>query len=200
MKITLKESELKQLIREAVEESGFLQGAHKGALDNLNRKKDMGYLYTTRPTGKRIPNDKRLKPLETHNEDMNNDFFEQYNGEPVVIPFSVYLNNGFIYAFNYTLTRIENINAKYLSIVGNMEITRTIGNPDSFMNAYSPRIKDDVVLKYDIANSILKFTRNPKGLVIRPALNVNGTNNTRWNELVQYATDYLKGLHRVQRP
>src|SRR5574344_2230280 len=121
---------------------------------------------------------------------MNTDFFEQSDADPVVIPFSVYLNNGFIYAFNYTLTRIENINAKYLSIVGNMEITRSIGNPDSFMNAYSPRIKDDVVLKYDIANSILKFTRNPKGLVIRPALNVNGTNNTRWNELVQYATDY----------
>ena len=135
----------------------------------------------------------RLKQmLDTHNEDMNNDFFEKYKkDETIVIPFSVELNNSFIYNFNYTLKRIENIDTKYISIIGDMEVTKTIGSPQSFMNAYCPRTKTDVVLKYDFEQRYLKFTRNPKGLKIRPALNSdNSNNNNRWNELIQYACDY----------
>ena len=162
-------------------------------------KIDMGYLHTIRPNGTKIPNDKRVEPLNTHNEDMNNDFFKEYNEENIVIPFSVYLNNSYIYGFDYTLKRIENIDMSYMSIVGDMDITKTIGNPPSFMRTYSPKIKSDVILKFDFDKNVLKYTRNPKGLVIRPALNVDGANNEWWNRLVLYASDYKKGIQRYGR-
>ena len=209
-KVRLTEGELRSIIRkvieEAVDESGYLQGAHKATLDNLNRKKDMGVTHTIRPKGGKggtpisIPNSERLTPLDTHNEDMNRDFFEQYGkGEQIIIPFSVELNNSFIYNFDFVLKQIENIDNRYMSIIGDMTVTKTIGNPKSFMNAYCPRITSDVVLKYDFGAGILKFTRNPKGLAIRPAQNSDGTNNNRWNELILYANDYNKGKQRYSR-
>lgn len=209
-KVRLTENELRGVIRkvieEAVDESGYLQGAHKATLDNLNRKKDMGVTHTIRPKGGKggtpisIPNSERLTPLDTHNEDMNRDFFEQYGkGEQIIIPFSVELNNSFIYNFDFVLKQIENIDNRYMSIIGDMTVTKTIGNPKSFMNAYCPRITSDVVLKYDFGAGILKFTRNPKGLAIRPAQNSDGTNNNRWNELILYANDYNKGKQRYSR-
>ena len=124
---------------------------------------------------------------------MNTNFFKQFDGQTIIIPFSVYLNNSFIYSFNFTLSQIENIDSRYFSILGSMEITNTIGNPQSFMNAYSPRNKENVVLKYDFGLNVLKYPRNPKGLIIRPALNVSGGNNNWWNELILYVSDYIKG-------
>lgn len=198
----MNESELRNILSESiinvVLESGYWQGAHKATLDNLNHKKNMGILNTYRPMWrKNIPNDIRLKSLETHNQDINTDFVQEY-GEGLVIPFSVTLNDSFIY--NFTLKKIENIDSKYLSILGDMEITRTIGNPESFMNAFSPRIKTDVVLKYRFSNKCLKYPRNPRGLKIKPALNSNGENNNSWNKLISYASDYLRGNERYSRP
>lgn len=74
-----------------------------------------------------------------------------------------------------------------------------LGNPQSFMNAYSPRNKENVVLKYDFGLNVLKYPRNPKGLIIRSALNVSGGNNNWWNELILYVSDYIKGNHRFSR-
>ena len=203
-KIRITESELRDMVRkcicEAIEESGYLQGAHKATLDNLNHKKNMGILTTYRPIAKKhIPNDERLRPLETHNQDMNEDFFKIY-GNNIVIPFSVTLNDSFIYNFDFKLSKIENIDSKFLSIIGDMEVTRTIGNPESFMNAFCPRIKENVVLKYSFSDKYLKYPRNPKGIKIKPALNSSGENNNRWNQLITYASDYLRGIERYSRP
>lgn len=131
---------------------------------------------------------------------MNTDFYQQFNEQKVVIPFSVEVNNSFIYNFDFTLKQIENIDTRYLSLLGDMTITKTIGNPDSYMRAYSPQSKNNVVIKYDFGSHFLKYHRNPKGLVIRPALNTDGTNNGNWNALITYATDYLRGNQRFSRP
>ena len=127
-------------------------------------------------------------------ENLNNDFFKQYNEQSFIIPFSVYLNNYYIYNFDYSLTTIESIDNKYLTIHGRMEITSTIGSPQSFLDRYSPKKKEDVVLKYDFGTNSLKFRRNPMGIVIEPALNVSGENNNSWNERILYASDYRRNL------
>lgn len=202
--IRITESDLQNIVRrvicETIEESGYLQGAHKATLDNLNRKKDMGQLFTIRPNGKRIDNKERLIPLDKHNESMNKDFFSKFGDSEVIIPFSVELNNNFIYNFDFKLKQIENIDTRYISLLGDMTITKTCGNPESFMRAYSPKSKTNVVVKYDFGAHFLKYPRNPKGLVIRPALNTDGTNNSNWNFLIEFATDYLKGNQRYSRP
>ena len=131
---------------------------------------------------------------------MNNEFFERYgDGQPIVIPFSVELNNSFIYDFDFTLKQIENIDNRAMSIIGEMNITRTIGSPASFMSTYSPRNTSEVVLKYDFGAGALKFKKKPKGLVIRPAQGENALNNRRWNQLLLFGLDYIRGKQCYSR-
>ena len=98
------------------------------------------------------------------------------------------------------MTCIESINDGVMSIIGDMKITRTAGNPESFISRYSPKARTGVVLKYDFSSRCLSYPHAPRGLRIRPALNSDGINNDNWNALISFASECIKTDRVTVRP
>lgn len=121
-------------------------------------------------------------------------FIEQLNRGDIVLPFSVEVNRSFVYNFNFSLKRIEAVDTKGFSILGDILVTRTIGCPESFLNEFCPKDRMNVVLKYDSLSGNIRFVKNPRGLFIRPALSDNGLMNNWWNGLLRCTAELKSAL------
>ena len=199
--VKLKERDItrivKQVLTETIEEYGMgLAGAYGASRENLKNKMRLGYLQQVKPNGKTIQNHTRISNAQKRLKEMIQEkFIETFGTEGVDLSCMCWYYKTSAYDFTFHMKGIEQINTHDFSIIGDIINVEDDDLAPSLQNALFPKIKNNVVLVYNLANRTLSFTVKKSGLTIKPYDN----GSDAWSKLLGLVGKYNAGFMKIAR-
>ncbi|MCF0158818.1 MAG: hypothetical protein HUJ83_09940 [Veillonella sp.] len=169
-----------------------LVGAYQAAQNNLKSRMRQGQPNKlVRHNGNVEFNKNRLKNAKANLKRMIQEEFEKVFGtEGTQIDCTCFYRKNHAYDFTYHLKGIEQINTHDFSIIGDIIDIDDDTLPISLKNAIEPKIKENVVLVYNIAKRTISLTTPKSGLVIYPYDN----DSDSWRKLLGLVGRFIEGL------
>lgn len=99
------------------------------------------------------------------------------------------------YDFTFHMKGIEQINTNNFSIIGDIVSVDAEDLAPSLQKAIVPKILNNVVLVYNLANRTLSFTTKKSGLTIKPFDN----GSDAWSKLLGLIGKYNAGFMKLAR-
>lgn len=173
-----------------------LVGAYGAANNNLQNKMRLGYNRQVKPNGKIVTNKDRLVAAKTRLKEMIQEkFIETFGADGADLSCMCWYYKTSAYDFTFHMKGIEQINTNNFSIIGDIVSVDAEDLAPSLQKAIVPKILNNVVLVYNLANRTLSFTTKKSGLTIKPF--DNGCD--AWSKLLGLIGKYNAGFMKLAR-
>lgn len=122
-------------------------------------------------------------------------FIETFGAEGANLSCMCWYYKTSAYDFTFHMKGIEQINTHDFSIIGDIIDVDDANLAPSLKNVIVPKVLNNVVLVYNLANRTLSFTVKKSGLTIKPYDNENGG----WVKLLGLVGKYNAGFMKLAR-